>query len=53
MTVVSALLELRRYQDGKCKSGRILHEEELWEIVNEMTLELKSEEIILIVANSY
>lgn len=50
----SALLELRRCQGGKCKSGRIIHEGEFWEIVDEMTVELKREELILIiVANSY
>lgn len=41
----------------KCKSGKIIHEGDFWEVVDEMTLKLKNEELILlliiIVANSY
>ena len=53
MTVFGALLELRHCHNGKCTSRRIVDEEEFWEI-GEMTLELKSEKLILIiVASSY
>ena len=54
MTVFSALLEFRKCQDGKCKSGKIIGEGKFWKIVYSMTLKLKSKELILkIIANSY
>lgn len=58
ITVLDIVLELRKCQDGKCKSRRTINEGEFWELTDEITLEMKSEEPILTlvvrkVADSY